>query len=80
MYLGIAAVGLKEISEAETAFLNAVKLGGDSIAQAHKYLGGIYWARKENKKAVAELELYLKMRPNAPDAERLRKTIEELRK
>jgi len=80
MYLGIAAVGLKEIAEAETAFLKAVKLGGDSIAQAHRYLGGIYWARKENKKAVEELELYLKMRPNAPDAERLRKTIEELRK
>jgi Flp pilus assembly protein TadD len=80
MYLGIAAVGLKEIPEAESAFLKAVKLGGDSIAQSHKYLGGIYWARKENKKAVEELELYLKLRPNAPDADRLRKTIEDLRK
>jgi len=80
MYLGIAVVGLKEIPEPETAFLKAVKLGGDSIAQAHKYLGGIYWARKDNKKAVEELELYLLLRPNAPDAERLRKTIEELRK
>jgi Flp pilus assembly protein TadD len=80
MYLGIAAVGLKEIPDAEAAFLKAVKFGGDSVAQAHKYLGGIYWAKKENKKAVEELELYLKLRPNAPDADRLRKTIEDLKK
>jgi len=80
LYLGIAAVGLKEIGDAETAFLKAVKFGGDSIAQAHRYLGGIYWARHENKKAVDELELYLKLRPNAADAERLRKTIDELKK
>ena len=80
MYVGIAAVGTKEIADAETAFLKAVKFGGNSVAQAHRYLGGIYWARRENKKAVDELELYLKLRPNAPDAERLRKTIEELKK
>jgi len=80
LYLGIAAVGLKEIGDAETAFLKAVKFGGDSIAQAHRYLGGIYWARHENKKAVDELELYLKLRPNAADADRLRKTIDELKK
>jgi len=80
LYLGIAAVGLKDIADAETAFLKAVKFGGDSTAQAHRYLGGIYWARHENKKAVDELELYLKLRPNAADAERIRKTIEELKK
>jgi hypothetical protein len=32
-----------------------------------------------NKRATDEMELYLKMEPNAPDAGRLRKTIEELR-
>jgi len=80
MYLGIAAVGLKELDVAESAFLKAVKLGGDSIARAHYYLGGIYWARKEHKKAADEMEAYLKMRPNAPEAEKLRGTIEELRK
>lgn len=80
MYLGIAAIGLKELPEAEAAFLKAVKIGGDSVARAHYYLGGIYWNRKENKKAVEELETYLKMRPNAPDAERLKKTIDDLRK
>ena len=80
LYLGIAGVGLKDLVEAEKEFLTAVKTGGDSVARAHYYLGGIYWARKENKKAADEMELYLKMRPNAPDADRLRKTIQELRK
>jgi Flp pilus assembly protein TadD len=80
MYLGIAAVGLKDLAEAESAFLKAVKLGGDSIARSHYYLGGIYWAKKENKKAVDEMETYLKLRPNAPEADRLRKTIADLRK
>jgi hypothetical protein len=35
--------------------------------------------RNENNRATNETELYLKMGPNAPDAERLKKTIEELR-
>ena len=80
MYLGIASIGLKELPEAEAAFVKAVKIGGDSVARAHYYLGGIYWAKKENKKAADEMETYLKLRPNAPEAERLRKTIEDLRK
>lgn len=80
LYVGIAAVGLKDIVEAESAFLKAVKFGGDTVPLAHYYLGGIYWAKKDNKKAVEELETYLKLRPNAPDAEKLRKTIESLKK
>ena len=80
LYLGIAAVGLKDLDVAEKEFVTAAKTGGESVARAHYFLGGIYWARKDMKKAADEMELYLKMRPNAPEAERLRKTIQELRK
>jgi len=52
LYLGIAAIGLKELDNAEKELLAAAKTGGDSVARAHYYLGGIYLARKDNKKAA----------------------------
>ena len=79
MYLGLALIGLKNTEEAERELLQAVKLGGDQMGAAHRYLGGIYWARREYKKAADALETYLKLTPKAPDAEQLRGTIKELR-
>jgi regulator of sirC expression with transglutaminase-like and TPR domain len=49
------------------------------MSMAHYYLGGIYWGRKDYKRAADELEIYLKMTPKAPDAEKIRGTIKELR-
>jgi Tfp pilus assembly protein PilF len=79
MYLGVALIGLKNIDEAERELQTAAKLGGDQMGAAHKYLGGIYWARKDYKKAADSLETYLKLSPKAPDAEQMRATIKELR-
>ena len=79
MYLGVALIGLKNIDEAEREFQQAAKLGGDQMGAAHKYLGGIYWARRDYKKAADELETYLKLSPKAPDAEQVRATIKDLR-
>ena len=79
MYLGVALIGLKNIDEAERELQQAAKLGGDQMGAAHKYLGGIYWARRDYKKAADELETYLKLSPKAPDAEQVRGTIKDLR-
>jgi Tfp pilus assembly protein PilF len=84
MYLGMALIGLKNpdgsnIDEAERELQQAAKLGGDQMGAAHKYLGGIYWAKHEYKKAADELETYLKLSPKAPDAEQVRGTIQNLR-
>ncbi|MCA1619033.1 MAG: tetratricopeptide repeat protein [Acidobacteria bacterium] len=79
MYLGVALIGLKNIDEAERELQQAAKLGGDQMGAAHKYLGGIYWARRDYKKAADELETYLKLSPKAPDAEQVRATIKDLR-
>jgi regulator of sirC expression with transglutaminase-like and TPR domain len=46
---------------------------------AQYYLGGIYWKKEEYPKAVEALEAYLKISPNAQDAERVRATIKDLR-
>jgi Tfp pilus assembly protein PilF len=79
MYLGVALVGQKNLDEAEREFQQAAKLGGEQMAAAHKYLGGIYWEKRDYKRAADELETYLKLSPKAPDAERVRGTIKELR-
>lgn len=79
MYLGITLVGLKNIDEAEREFQQAARLGGDQMGAAHRYLGGIYWGKGDFKKAADELETYLKLTPKAPDAEKVRGTIKDLR-
>lgn len=79
MYLGITLVNQRKYDEAEQSLQNAIAKGGNNISQAHYYLGGIYWQRKDYKRAADELELYLKLAPKAPDAERIRATIKDLR-
>jgi Flp pilus assembly protein TadD len=79
LYLGIALISLRNHDEAEKELQLAVSQGGDEMSLAHYYLGGIYWGRREYKRAADELETYLRLAPQAPDAERVRKTIQELR-
>jgi len=79
LYLGITLIGLKQHDEAELELQQAARLGGDQMALAHKYLGGIYWGRKEYKRAADEIETYLKLAPKAPDAEQLRALAKDLR-
>jgi regulator of sirC expression with transglutaminase-like and TPR domain len=70
---------LHNYPEAEKELRRAVNLGGTQLGLAHKYLGGIYWGRGEYRQAADELETYLRLTPNAQDAERVRGTIKELR-
>ena len=79
MYLGIVLINSGKYEEAEKALLRAITLAGNQLSQAHYILGGIYWRKKEYKRAAEELETYLKLVPNTPDAERIRATIKDLR-
>jgi uncharacterized protein HemY len=72
-------MGQHKIDEARSAFETVVKNGGDDVALAHRYLGGIYWRNKEYRKAADELEKYLKLEPKAADSAKIRYTIKELR-
>lgn len=82
MYLGLTLLKLKNYQEAETELLRAVELGGNGngLGLAHYYLGGIYWQKRDYRRAADELETYLRLTPNASDAERVRATIKDLRK
>jgi tetratricopeptide (TPR) repeat protein len=75
----VALVKLKNLDEAEKELLVAAKSDRKDLCIAYYYLGGIYWGKREYKRAADQLERYLELAPNAPDAERIRGTIKELR-
>ena len=79
MYLGIALMSRQKLDEAEKELLLAVNSNSAEVASAHRYLGGIYWGKRDYKRAADELETYLKLMPKAADAERTKTAIKELR-
>ena len=78
-YLGLTLISLKRYPEAQTEFEATVANGGENLALAHKYLGGLYMSAQKNQQAADELEKYLKLDPKAPDADRIKGTIKDLR-
>jgi tetratricopeptide (TPR) repeat protein len=78
-YLGLILIRRREFEEAERELKTAVEVGGDEVPYAHRFLGGLYWNRHAYKEAANELETYLKLVPDAPDAQRLRTSIKEFR-
>lgn len=77
-YLGLTLISLKHYSDAVPEFEAAIANGGENLALAHKYLGGLYMSQRP-KEAADELEKYLKLYPKAEDAEKIKGTIKELR-
>lgn len=78
-YLGVILLKRRETDEAEKELRAAITTGGDHLAIAHYYLGGIYWGRQDYKRAADELETYLRLAPDAPEATRVRSTVKALR-
>jgi Tfp pilus assembly protein PilF len=78
-YLGLTLVSVKRYPDALTEFEAAVANGGENLPLAHKYLGGLYMSAHKNQQAADELEKYLKLDPKAPDADRIKGTIKDLR-
>jgi tetratricopeptide (TPR) repeat protein len=79
MHLGVALMRQRKLDDATKELQESIKLGGERMGRAHYYLGGIYWARNEFKRAADELELYLKLTPKAPDAEQVKASVKQLR-
>ena len=78
-YLGVTLINLKRFDEAQKEFEAAIANGGENLALAHRYLGGLYMTANKNREAADELEKYLKLDPKAPDADRIKGTIKDLR-
>lgn len=78
-YLGLTLLSLKRYEEAQKELEQAISSGGEKLALAHKYLGGIYMSMGKNSQAADELDKYLKLEPRAADSERIRASIKDLR-
>ncbi len=81
MYLGISLYYLKNVDAAESQLkLATASESGERVALAHRFLGGIYMQKKQNGPAAAELQKYVDLVPKAPDADKLKATIADLKK
>src|SRR5437588_9168415 len=79
-YLGMMLIKFKAYAEAQKELELAISNGGENLALAHKFLGGVYISTHKDKEAADELEKYLKLEPKAPDAEKIKDSIKKLRK
>lgn len=77
-YLGLIMISTKRYADAVPEFEAAIANGGENLALAHKYLGGL-WMNAKPQEAADELEKYLKLDPKAPDADKIKGTIKDLR-
>jgi Tfp pilus assembly protein PilF len=78
-YLGLILIKSRNYTEAQKEMELAIANGGDGLAPAHKYLGGLYMSAKRNKEAADHLEKYLQLEPKAKDADQIKSTIKDLR-
>ena len=78
-YLGMTLIKTKRYEGAQKELELAIANGGENLALAHKFLGGLYMSARRNKEAADELEKYLKLDPKAADADRIKGTIKDLR-
>jgi tetratricopeptide (TPR) repeat protein len=78
-YVALALMKQQQFDAAEREFKTSITNSNDHIAPAHKYLGGIYWRNKQYVRAADELERYIALNPKAPDADKIRDTIKDLR-
>ena len=76
LLLGYANLSLDRYEEARQSLQQAIKIGGESTARAHVYLAEVYAHEKKFKEASEEIQMYLKMKPNSPDAASLKKMEE----
>lgn len=78
-FLGQALANLGLFDEAEKELVVSLKLGKEQMKEAHRILAIIYSSRGANKQAAQELQAYLKLAPDAPDAELIREMIRRLK-
>jgi tetratricopeptide (TPR) repeat protein len=65
--------------ESGVRFLQAALEMDPRIVDAHKFLAYAYRRRGQLKEAVDELSIYLRLQPNAPDAARVGKDLQDFR-
>lgn len=78
-FLGQALANLGLFDDAEKELLTSLELGKEEMKEAHRILAIIYASRGAKQQAADQLDAYLKLAPNTPDAQKLRDKIQQLR-
>lgn len=78
-FLGQSLANQGKFDEAEKELRFAVDTGGPEMKEAHRILAIIYADKGNKPRAAGELETYLKLAPNAADAEQLRQMVLQLK-
>ena len=78
-FLGQSLANLGLFDDAEKELLRSLTLGKEEMKEAHRMLAIIYSSRDKKKEAADQLETYLRLAPNVPDADKLREKIRQLR-
>ena len=78
-FLGQALANLGLFDDAEKELQYSLQLGKEQMKEAHRILAIIYADRGAKAQAAGELETYLKLTPDAPDAENLKEMIRKLK-
>lgn len=79
MMLGLAYGNSGTLDKSEAAFKKALQLGGESAAEAHYYLTGLYNKQERYREAWQELEHYLKEAKNVKDPNQIKAMIANLK-
>jgi Flp pilus assembly protein TadD len=79
LYIGIALAGLDESERAERELSTAYELGGGQYTLAQFHLGQLYMNKGERALALKAFETYLRDKPDAANAEQVRRLIGMLR-
>jgi Flp pilus assembly protein TadD len=80
LWLGISRHGQKKFPEALRSLLKANEITGGTSAEVHWQLARVYKDQNRFDRAAAELELFLKYRPEAENQAEIKQVIASLRK
>lgn len=79
LHAGLARLGLGEHERAEKELAAAYELGGGEYALAQYHLGQLYMDRGERARALKAFETYLRDRPDAANADEVKRLVAILR-
>jgi Tfp pilus assembly protein PilF len=79
LWLGIAQKRAGKVVQAEASLKRANELSKGKQSDVHWQLAGLYNEQKRYAEAAAELELFLKSKPDARDADRIKQLIGQLK-
>ena len=78
-WLGKIALETGATDQAIAHLTTALK-GETKLVEAYRELGLAYYKKRDKTKAIDAFEQYLKVAPGAPDAGRIKKSIEDLKR